>query len=338
MSTPSAEQPSGADRLRGAVDLSSLGTPAPGATPGAGAPAAPGAAPSSAPAGAPEAAAPEAGEGSWVIEQADQQVLQQLVQLSSQVPVIVLLHVPGDETSEQLHTQFADVVDGQAGRLVMGRVDVSAEPRLLQAFGLQAGPAVVALVAGQPVPLANQVLPADALDRLVGEIQQVAGQNGVSGQVPPVAPARAGAGEQAHSTPVPPLHREAQEALAAGDWEAAVGAWEKALNENPADAAAQQGLASAQLMRRTADMDAAAVRQAGAENPDDVAAQTAVADLDVLGGHVEDAFQRLVRFIALHPGEDREPARAHLVDLYTVVGTDDPRVQASRRKLASALF
>ena len=62
------------------------------------------------------------------------------------------------------------------------------------------------------------------------------------------------------------------------------------------------------------------------------------ADLDVLGGHVEDAFARLVRFIALHPGDDRETARAHLVDLYTVVGTDDPRVQASRRRLAAALF
>lgn len=333
MSTPHAEQPSGADRLRGAVDLSSLG--APGAAPGAGVPGAPGAVPSSSPAGgAPQGAA----EGSWVIEQADQQVLQQLVQLSAQVPVVVLLHVPGDEGSEQLHTQFADAVDGAAGRLVMGRVDVSAEPQLLQAFGLQAGPAVVALVGGQPVPLANQVLPADALEGLIGEILQVAEQNGVSGRVPPVAPARAGAGAQAQAAPVPPLHREAQEALAAGDWEAAVGAWEKALNENPADATAQQGLASAKLMRRTADADAAAVRQAGAERPDDVAAQTAVADLDLLGGHVEDAFQRLVRFIALHPGEDREPARAHLVDLYTVVGADDPRVHASRRKLASALF
>ncbi|MGJ5589627.1 co-chaperone YbbN [Micrococcus lylae] len=329
MSIPHAEQPSGADRLRGAVDLSSLA--APGTAPGGG----PGA---SAPGTSSPAAADAASEGSWVIEQADQQVLQQLVQLSAQVPVVVLLHVPGDETSEQLHTQFADAVDGQAGRLVMGRVDVAAEPQLLQAFGLQAGPAVLALVAGQPVPLANQVLPADALEKLVGEIQQVARQNGVSGQVPPVAPARAGAGQQAPATPVPPLHRQAQEALAAGDWEAAVGAWEKALNDNPADTAAQQGLASAKLMRRTADMDAAAVRQAGAENPDDVAAQAAVADLDLLGGHVEDAFQRLVRFIALHPGEDREPARAHLVDLYTVVGSDDPRVQASRRKLASALF
>ncbi|WP_295017364.1 tetratricopeptide repeat protein, partial [uncultured Micrococcus sp.] len=38
------------------------------------------------------------------------------------------------------------------------------------------------------------------------------------------------------------------------------------------------------------------------------------------------------------PGEDRDAARAHLVELYTVVGGDDPRVQASRRKLAAALF
>ncbi|MCR8676576.1 tetratricopeptide repeat protein, partial [Micrococcus sp. HG099] len=138
--------------------------------------------------------------------------------------------------------------------------------------------------------------------------------------------------------PVPPLHRAAHAALAADDLPGAVAAWEEALKDTPADPVAQQGLSAARLMLRTRDADAAAVRSAAADAPDDAAAQLAVADLDVLGGHVEDAFARLVRFIALHPGEDRETVRAHLVDLYTVVGVDDPRVTASRRRLAAALF
>ncbi|MDO5633249.1 MAG: co-chaperone YbbN [Micrococcus sp.] len=318
MSTPSLPS----SRLRGAVDLSSLATPASGPSGASG------------PAGG-----AAAGEGTWVIEQADQQMLQQLVQLSAQVPVIIHLDVPGDATSAQLFTQFADAVDAQAGRVLMASVDVSAQPQLAQAFGVAAGPAVLLLVDGQPAPLANQAMPAEAISGLFGQILQVAQQNGITGQVPPVAPSRASAGQQApEAAPVPPAHRAAYDALAADDAAGAVQAWTDALNENPADAVAQQGLAAAQLMQRTQDMDSAAVRTAGAEHPDDAAAQIAVADLDVLGGHVEDAFSRLVRFIGTHPGEDRETVRAHLVDLYTVVGGDDPRVVASRRQLAMALF
>nr|PLA43410.1 thioredoxin [Micrococcus luteus] len=321
MTDVTAQPPSDApSHLRGAVDLSSLGTPAPAGRTAPGADAG-------------------AGGGSWVIADADQGLLQQLVQLSAQVPVLLHLHVPGDAASEALYRQFADAVDAQAGRLVLARLDVAKEPAVLQALGLGAGPAVMAVVAGQPVPLVNQEVPEETLRQLMGEILEVARQNGVAGTVPAVAPARQDAGAAAaEAPPVPPLHRAAHEALAADDLPGAVSAWEAALADSPADAVAQQGLSAARLMLRTRDADAAAVRAAAADGPDDVAAQLAVADLDVLGGHVEDAFARLVRFIALHPGDDRETVRAHLVDLYTVVGTDDPRVQASRRRLAAALF
>lgn len=319
-SQPSSAAPS---HLRGAVDLTSLRSPRPAAGTGTAGP-------------SPDAMP----EGSWVIPQADQQMFQQLVQLSAQVPVLLHLHVPGDQTSEALYTQFADAVDAQAGRLVMARLDVVADPGLLQAIGLPAGPAVLAVVAGQPVPLVNQAVPEETLAQLLGEILEVARQNGVSGTVPPVADARPGAGGEPApaAPPVPPLHRAAHEALAADDMPAAVAAWERALAENPADAVALQGRSAAQLLLRTQDADAAAVRAGAAERPDDAAAQIAVADLDVLGGHVEDAFARLVRFIAGHHGEAREDVRSHLVDLYTVVGVDDPRVQASRRRLAAALY
>src|SRR5699024_7338776 len=74
------------------------------------------------------------------------------------------------------------------------------------------------------------------------------------------------------------------------------------------------------------------------EHPTDVAAQTAVADLDLLGGHVKDAFDRLVRFIGRSVADDKDAARKHLLELYTVVGEQDERVAASRRTLAAALF
>ena len=37
-------------------------------------------------------------------------------------------------------------------------------------------------------------------------------------------------------------------------------------------------------------------------------------------------------------GEDRDQARKHLVELFAVVGDDDPRVGTARRQLTAALF
>jgi putative thioredoxin len=62
------------------------------------------------------------------------------------------------------------------------------------------------------------------------------------------------------------------------------------------------------------------------------------ADLDLFGGHVEDAFARLVDTVRATSGADRDTARAHLVELFAVVGGDDPRVGKARIALANALF
>jgi len=85
-------------------------------------------------------------------------------------------------------------------------------------------------------------------------------------------------------------------------------------------------------------VDLSAARAAAADKPDDVAAQTLVADLDLMGGHVEDAFNRLVDLVRRTREADREAARIHLVEMFAVVGDDDPRVAKARQMLASALF
>jgi putative thioredoxin len=110
------------------------------------------------------------------------------------------------------------------------------------------------------------------------------------------------------------------------------------LKENPADADAELGLAQVGLLQRTHDADLQTARAAAADHPTDVAAQTLVADLDLLGGHVEDAFLRLIDLVKATSGEDRERARAHLLELFSVVGSQDERVRKARTALMSALF
>ena len=94
----------------------------------------------------------------------------------------------------------------------------------------------------------------------------------------------------------------------------------------------------AKLLKRTEGVDLNQARAAAAERPDDVDAQTLVADLDLLGGHVEDAFGRLLDLVRSTAGDDRDRVKGRLVELLSVVGNADPRVKKARTALMSALF
>ncbi|MFB0833211.1 co-chaperone YbbN [Arthrobacter halodurans] len=314
----------GAASSRGAFDLSSLaGGPAAASADGA----APSGTPGTAGAGSP---APAATGDTWV-RSVTQQEFPELIQLSNRVPVVVSLGSGGVPASAQLDAAIGRAVDGYAGRLVLATVDTDREQAIAQAFRIQQVPAVVALLNGQPVPMFQGAMAEDQLRSLLDELLQLGVQHGVAGTVPPFG----GAPEEA---PVPPLHQEAMDAIDAGDFDGAAAAYRKALAEKPNDHDAATGLAHVELLRRTTGADLEAVRRSAAENPDSVDDQLAVADLDLTGGHVEDAFARLVALIGRTGGDDRETARARLVELYSVVGNQDPRVAASRQALARVLF
>ena len=135
-----------------------------------------------------------------------------------------------------------------------------------------------------------------------------------------------------------PLHEAAFDAIERGDLDAAAAVYDQALAENPKDHDAELGLAQVRLMQRTQDVDPAAARAAAAAHPTDVEAAILVADLDVLGGHVEDAFARLLDLVRTSAGDERDRARTHLLELFSVVGNHDERVRKGRTALMSALF
>lgn len=322
MSTPNHRPAPAAStmNLRGAVDLSGLKAKA--TAPPAAAAAAPGS-------GAGQPGRPAA---SPYIVEVSEQTFPQLVQLSEQVPVIIDLYSARSPESAQVSAVLQSIVTEQDGKLLLGRVDVDAFPQIAQAFQAVAVPTVSAVLKGQPVPLFDRAVPEEQIRALIAELLQVAAANGVTGTL------NEGAGEPAEEAPLSPLHQEAYDAIVAGDYDGAAAAYRKALAEQPADAEAKAGLAQVELMARVKDADADKLRTEAAENPDDVEAQLAVADLDITGGHVEDAFNRVVRLIARVFGDDREKARLRLLDLFEVVGTTDPRVTKARSALARALF
>jgi putative thioredoxin len=236
---------------------------------------------------------------------------------------------------------YLDTVVGLAraldGRLQVVSVDVEQNPALLRAFQIQSVPVTLGLIQGQPVPMFAGVQPAEAVRPVLEEFLGLAVQHGVTGRVQ-LTDDGAQVDDEVVEPPLPPLHQEAYDAIERGDLAGAHAAYTKALKENPADADAELGLAQVGLMQRTEGADLQAARAAAADRPTDVAAQTLVADLDVLGGHVEDAFLRLIDLVRATSGDEREQARVHLVQLFAVVGAHDERVRNARTALMSALF
>jgi putative thioredoxin len=170
------------------------------------------------------------------------------------------------------------------------------------------------------------------------ELLQLAAENGVTGTVPTDEPAEGEEGAEPAPEPLPPHHQEAFDAISAGDYPTAIAEYRKAITENPRDQLAVAGLAQVSLLHRLAGKAAGDIRDAAAARADDVDAQLDVADLDASGGHLDDAFGRLLDLFAGASTADRDRIRARLLDYFEIAGADDPRVTAARARLASLLY
>ncbi|MDX3376168.1 tetratricopeptide repeat protein [Streptomyces sp. ME02-6991-2A] len=262
-----------------------------------------------------------------------------VLQRSAEVPVVIDFWAEWCEPCKQLGPLLERLAVEYNGRFLLAKVDVDANQMLMQQFGIQGIPAVFAVVAGQALPLFQGAAPEaqirETLDQLIQVGEERFGLTGIAvdpDASPDAVPAEVPAG------PYDALLEAAASALDANDFGGAVQAYKNVLTDDPANPEAKLGLAQAELLARVQTMDPNAVRKDAADNPGDVTAQVAAADLDLVGGHVEDAFGRLVEAVRRNTGDDRNTARLRLLELFEVIGPDDPRVTAARTALARVLF
>ncbi|MFC9129640.1 tetratricopeptide repeat protein [Streptomyces sp. NPDC057099] len=264
-----------------------------------------------------------------------------VLQRSAEVPVVIDFWAEWCQPCKQLSPLLERLAVEYNGRFLLAKIDVDANQMLMQQFGIQGIPAVFAVVAGQALPLfqgaAGEEQIRGTLDQLVQVAEQRFGLTGLT--VDPDA--EAGDAQAAPERPAGPydgLLEAAVQALDSGDLNGAIQAYRNVLNEEPANEEAKLGLAQAELLQRVQGVDPQQVRKDAADKPADVRAQIAAADLDLVGGHVEDAFGRLIETVQRTVGDDRDTLRMRLLELFEVVGPEDPRVIAARRALARALF
>jgi putative thioredoxin len=304
------------------VDLSALKARAEAASrapaPGAAAPSAP-----PADGGAPS--------GSFVIDVTEATFQAEVVERSLQVPVIVDLWAEWCGPCKQLSPVLERLAQAANGAWVLAKVDVDANPRIAQLFGVQSIPTVVAIAGGQPVEAFAGAQPEPQIKQWLASLLDA-----LRDRLPGIRAAEAGAGE-----PEPeqedPRFVAAETAFENGDFDAAAAAYQKILAEEPANEQAKAALAQVKFLARAESADPSVVVRADT-SPDDVDAQLAAADVELAAQQVEKAFGRLLGVIRRTSGADRDRAREHLVELFGLFSPDDPLVLKARRDLASALF
>ncbi|MQA84686.1 MAG: thioredoxin [Streptosporangiales bacterium] len=268
-----------------------------------------------------------------VIEVTEETFNTEVVERSRSVPVVIDFWATWCQPCKQLSPILEKLAQEAGGRWILAKVDVDANQQLAAAMRVQSLPTVIAVFAGQAVHGFMGALPESQVRQWLDQLLTAVERAQAEGQPPEV-----GEATEVPEEPADPELVEANDAINRGDLDAAAVAFQKILSRAPADEAAKVGLAQVELMRRGRDVDADAARREAAANPNDVEAQCRVADIDMLAGRMEEAFDRLVGTVRRTKGEDRERARIHLLTLFDVMPAGDPRVKRARAALTSALY
>jgi putative thioredoxin len=277
-----------------AVDLSSLGKPAPDMT------------------------SPIPG-----IEVTPLNLQAEILPLSKQKPVVILCWTPRSlESVEMLQTFGKLEIEGEES-WILAQVNVDEQAPVAQALQARAIPFGVVFIGGKAVPFLEQPVSEEQLREIIKKILSLAAQQGV--------------GEE----PVEPTEPEEDEALAAleqGDYETAEAAYKRLIARKPSDSYAKLGLAQVQLLARTHGVDGAQVMEDAIKHPDDIEIQIQCADVEVMSGYLEPAFERLLRLMVLFDGDEQKRIKERLLELFALVDPADPRVIKARSQLANVLF
>ena len=312
----------------GAVDLSSL---APATKPAGSSGATPSPATGDHPAGATGSGLPVP-----LVVDVDASTLRDVAEVSTQVPVIVVLHSPRSQASADLAAVLEELANQYAGRFQLARVNVDTAPEVAQALQAQAVPTVVALIAGQPVPMFQGAVPQEQLRSVIDQLLEVAAANGVNGTI--AVDDAAGAGTAEAEPEETEVERAAREAIEAGDFAAAEEVYTHAIAQNPGDDDLRVARNQVRLMARLDGQDPHELLAAADAAPSDLAAALAGADAALALGDVNASLGRALEAVRTHAGEDREEARLRLLELFEVIGSTSPEVAQARRRLATMLY
>jgi len=252
---------------------------------------------------------------------ADESKLREYIELSNQVPIIVVFGANQD--ADGIQQKLKKLIVEAAGRLLGLEIDAQNQPQLAQAFGVDQTPTVMALLGGQPAPLFTGDQPEQQISSVVNQVLQAAAQNGISGSV--------NLGEEQK----PDLAGLIANLISQGQIDLAEQELEKALQLEPNDEQLISMKRQIELMKRMGDVDLNQALEIESDDPDQLRKKS---DALLVHGDAQKALDNLLDRFITASDEDKEKLRNHLLELFELIGNSDPLVLKARAKLASLLF
>ena len=278
------------------------------------------------------ASAPPPQGGSYVIDVTESTFQAEVIDRSFQVPIILDLWAEWCQPCKQLSPVLERLAAEGNGAWILAKVDIDSNPQLAEGLQVQSIPAVKAVLQGALAAEFNGALPEAEVRKFLAAVVAAAGGQLPEGELDALDIPE-GSPEEYEDTRLD----AAEDAVARGDLEAAEAAYAEILSTEPVHPIAGLALSQIRLLRRAAAAGPDAIASADAD-PSNVAAARSAADVELSQGQVDQAFARLLATIRATTGEERDSAREGLLELFALVGDDDTRVVAARKKLTAALF
>ncbi len=269
----------------------------------------------------------------------------EVIQRSYELPVVVDFWAPWCAPCRMLAPILDRLAQRYAGRLVIAKLNTDENPELSMEYGIRGIPAVKIFRSGRVAAEFVGVRPerdVEAILRpfLAGPEAKLAEEGLELLSRGHVQAARERFEKVLADDPVNPkaLVGLARVALHEGDLDAA----ERYLSRVPRDGAqgvdVEQELASIRLARAARELPSVdEARRRLQSNGLDAVARMALAVHEALDGAPDRAMNHLLEVIRMG-GDTQDKARELLLQIFAMVGPDDPRVRTARARLATLLY
>jgi putative thioredoxin len=260
-----------------------------------------------------------------LVIQVDANSIRDYLAISDSLPVLVLFVQENDPASQSILSTVKLLTEKTAGKILTLVVDAVKSPELAQAFDLKQIPTLLGMLKGQPAPLFVGDQPAEQVQQIIERVLEVGKENGLTGTVKVAEP----------EPELSITHQQAFAAIEENNYPLARSLYEKALVENPNDQLAEAGLAQIKLLIRLEGKDLPTLVSSVGQDTDTVLDRV---DALVATGVASTGFEQLLVLFENTAKDQREPIRLRFVELFLVVGNEDPAVIKARKNLSLLLF